>query len=151
MALAQATVMAQIGTLLRLETSAFRRVYTQGTTDGNRIPGGPPETPCAVVMDNGTPDYLLTQPRHRHTYEVEVLCLVSGGDFGERMNALLAMKEAVMNRLYANVTLGGIVTKCLFRRSGPPDSELWSNTEFTAQSHFLEVEEHATANAQPGS
>ena len=149
MALSQSTVVGQVRDLIATLTG-LERVYAQSENDANRIPDGILECPCVIVLAGPTKEYLLTQPRHAHAYEVRTLWFEDGPDSGERALSLLPMTDRLIEMLTDNVTFGGVVTYCMFRRSSGLAVLNWNDAEYDGMEITLEVRETASTTAAVG-
>lgn len=107
-------------------------------------------TPCAIVLPGKTLEYILTQPRHRHTYEVRVLILVAGADYTENIGVAAPMPDRAIEQIVLNVTLGGTANSAVFRQSSGLGDIEWGGRDFIGYELTFEVSETASASAGTG-
>jgi len=131
----------------------FERVYCEASEDENALPDAMSQFPAAIVYMGNSSEYLLTAPRHRHTYQVEVW--IFPGESGARNAALgLGLLMDVFDLFAVNVTLGGTVTYCVLESTQPqegPVSEFYGrDLSYTVRKVLLRVSEAANVTAAGG-
>lgn len=150
MALDQASVVARIREVL-LEIPELKAVYAASESGINGIPAAFNDVPCAVVFPGPTQEYILSMGQHRHTYDVKVHVIESGGDLAERVVAVLPFVDRVIEKLVTNVTLGGRANSVLFKSDSGLTGLEYGGVVYTGYEIILEVSEQAPASPAAGS
>lgn len=151
MALSQYTALARIRDLID-EVADFERVYAATSDDAHALPGALNDFPSVVVVPGPTVEYILTQPQHRHTYEVKVLVFCNqAGDLGQSAAQAMALVVGIIEKFVGNVTLGGRVNSCRFERDSGMVTLEYAGIDYLGFEITLEVSEQSAANAAVGS
>lgn len=132
------------------EITGLERVYAASETDENAIPLALNEFPCAVVYPGNTLDYSLSSGGQRHTYEVHVLFFEAGMDLGERAAGIMPMVDLLIQKFEANVAMGGVANRVLFRRQNGLSTLDFGGGSYTGYDCLLEVSEQAIAAPAAG-
>lgn len=136
------------------EVTGIAKAYAPSQT--NPAAGGLPASVAleggaiALILPGPTLDYILTQPRHRHTYEVRVLILLAGPDYSENAFNGGPLPDRVIEKFVGQVTLGGSVNSCIFRRNTGFTGIEWGGLDYLGYEITLELSEAATASAGTG-
>lgn len=149
MAISQEAAIKQIAALVRSITG-LRAVYSSADSDANALPAalnGP--FPCAIVYPGDDIEYILTQPHHRHTYQVTVQLYQTGQDVGQRAVSVQPFIGLVLAKLALNVT-GSFWNSCVYERSSGLSRLEYAGLEYTGFELTLKVSEEAVISAAAG-
>lgn len=150
MSIDQAAVVAKVRDLCAT-VNGINAAYSAADNDDTRIPAGLAATPAALVFPGPTVAYTLVQGQHRHTYEVTVQVLESGGDAGIRDAVVSVFPDRVLEVVLANVALGGLCNSFVFKRSGGLQVFDYGGYDYTGYELVFEVSEQASATPAYGS
>lgn len=150
MSISQAAVVAKIRDLCGT-VDGIAAAYSAADSDDTRIPAGINATPAALVFPGPTVGYTLMHGQHRHTYEVSVQILENGGDAGIRDAVVSVFPDRVLEKLLANVALGGLCNSCVFKRSTGLQGFEYGGYDYTGYELVFEVSEEASAAPAFGS
>lgn len=118
MALDQSAVIQTVRDLVAT-VSGVANAYSSADSDDTRLPAALSlaSGAAAIVLPGATLEYVLQPGKHRHTYEVRIQILSSGGDEGVVSADLAPMPDRVLEVMALNVKLGSLVTYIHFTRS----------------------------------
>lgn len=153
MALSQVAVLEKLR-LRMAEVSGVNAAYAPSQEDpasGGLPPAASFENPCAIVLPGRSSEYLITNGRHRHTYQVRVLLLITGFDYTENAFVGAPMPDRVIEKMTGNVTVGGSANSVVFQQSSGLDGISWGGKDFLGYEFLFEVSETAAATVATGS
>ena len=135
------------------EISGINAAYaaSQSSPAAGGIPANIVDFPCAIVLPGKTLAYIIDNGRHRHTYQVRVLVLVTGMDYSENAFNVAPMPDRVIEKFTGNVTLGGSANSSVFRDSSGLSTVEWAGVEYLGYEFIFEVSETAAATVATGS
>lgn len=108
------------------------------------------EMPVAIVLPGRTLRYILTQGRHRHTYQVRVLVLLAEVDMTEGAYLLGPMPDQILGELLGHVTADGYASVLLFKENQGLIGLEWAKREYMGYELIFEVSEAAAASPATG-
>lgn len=152
MALSQTTVLEKFRARMA-EVSGVVAAYapSQSTPSAGGIPAGLSDFPCALVLPGRSLDYIITNGRHRHTYEVRILLMVSGMDYSENVFNAAPMSDRVIEKMTGNVTVGGDANSVVFKESSGLSTVEWAAIDYLGYEFKFEISETAAATVATGS
>lgn len=108
------------------------------------------EMPVAIVLPGRTLKYILTQGRHRHTYQVRVLVLLAEVDLTEGAYLLGPLPDQVLGELLEHITADGYANSLLFKESQGLVGLQWAGRDYLGYELIFEVSEAAAATPATG-
>lgn len=152
MALDQEAVLEKLR-LRMAELSGLVAAYStsQSTPSAGGVPAALQDYPCALVLPDRTKAYLVSNGRHRHTYNVRILLIVGGADYTENANVASPLLVRAIEKLTGNVTLGGSANSCVFESNTGLVTLEWGGLEYLGYEILVEVSESAAATVATGS
>lgn len=153
MALSQTTVIERLRVLAATVTG-IQAAYAP-TVEAPESGGIPPSAsftfPCAIMLPGRTIEYLLSNGRHRHTYEVRILVIAGAGMVPETAYVAAPMPDRFLELMVGNVTAGGRANSVVFREGTGMAGIEWGGIDYTGYELTLEVSETADATPATGS
>lgn len=128
-----------------------QRAYSAGEEGPHGIPPALREMPAVLVIPSRTIEYIgRQQGQHRHTYEVLVQVVQDGGDIGRRAATVVPMVDRIIEAFASEVTLGGAVNYCVFRRSEGLQELVYSGQALYGYVLILAVSEQENVTFRTG-
>ena len=150
MPIQQSVVIAQIRDLVD-EVTGIEAVYAPSETDTNALPAALNVLPCAIVLPGPTRQCKVGNGQVDTIYEVKVRLYEGGADAGERAASILPLRDLVITKLIANVTLGGRCQVCLYESDSGYIGLPYGGSEYGGIEVTLVVREVVAVTAAPGS
>lgn len=128
--------------------SGLNNVYSQSKTDAHRLPGDI-ERVSVLVIRGPIHRYSLANGWFRRDYEVKILVVAGGSDFGERAAAILPLVTTICDAFAGSVTFSGLVTACVFAGAEGLGTIEWAGAEYTGDSITLNITEEGAISTAP--